>query len=56
MYLSQYLHYPNVIVFILIFYIIFLTLCCGFKGTTSLHNDLKAKLQQQLEDTEGTPV
>ena len=56
MYLGPYVHFPTVIVPVLIFCIVFVTLYCCFKQVTSLHNDLKVKLQQQPEDTEGTPV
>ena len=56
MYLGPYVHFPTVIVPILIFCIVFVTLYCCFKQVTSLHNDPKVKLQQQPEDTEGTPM
>ena len=56
MYHDPYVHFPTVIVPILIFCIVFVTLYCGFKRPTSLHYDLKVKFQQQPEDTEDTPV
>ena len=56
MYLGPYVHFPTVIVSILIFSIVFVTLYCCFKRATSLHNDLKVKLQQQPEHIDGTPV
>ena len=50
MYLSPYVHFPTVIVPVLIFCIVFVTLYFCVKRATSLYNELKTRLQRPSEE------